>query len=57
MLYDNPASEHKDVPVYFYPKPGSYRPALVLVNDEGYRPEGKTISSDLTEMTEPIAVR
>lgn len=57
MLYDNPASEHKDVPVYFYPKPGSYRPTLVLVNDEGYRPEGKTISSDLAEMTEPIAVR
>ncbi len=54
MLYDSLVSEHKDVPVYFYSKPGEYRPAVLLVNDSGYRPSGETISSDIFEMREPI---
>ena len=57
MTYDSPSSEHKDVPVYFYSKPGDYRPAVLLVNDEGYRPSGKTISSGVFEMREPLAVK
>lgn len=57
MVYDSPKSEHKDVPVYFYSKPGKYRPAVLLVNDEGYRPSGRTIRSDLFEMREVIAVK
>ena len=56
MMYDSSTSEHKDVPVYFYSKPGDYRPAVLLVNDEGYRPSGETISSDIFEMREPITV-
>ncbi len=57
MLYDIPGSEHKDVPVYFYSKPGEYRPAVRLINDTGYRPSNKTISSDLFEMKETIIVK
>lgn len=56
MLYDAPKSTHKDVPTYFYTKPGSYRPAIVLVNDAGWRPDGKTIDSGLVEMARPIVV-
>ena len=56
MLYDSPKSTHRDVPVHFYGKPGSYRPAIVLVNDTGWRPGGRTISSDIVEMASPIVV-
>ena len=56
MLYDAPKSAHKDVPTYFYTKPGSYRPTIVLVNDAGWRPDGKTIDSGLVEMARPIVV-
>lgn len=56
MLYDSPKSTHRNVPTYFYGASGSYRPAIVLVNDAGWRPDGKTISSDLVEMAQPIVV-
>ena len=56
MMYDSPKSEHKDVPVYFYSKPGEYKPAILLVNDGGYRPNGATIPSGVVEMSETIKV-
>ena len=56
MLYDSPKSTHRNVPTYFYGASGSYRPAIVLVNDAGWRPDGKTISSDLVEMAQSIVV-
>lgn len=43
-------------PAYFYPKPGKYRPAVRLINEEGYRPSGKTISSEVFIMKEDINV-
>lgn len=56
MLYDSPKSTHRDVPTYFYGASGSCRPAVVLVNDAGWRPDGKTVSSDLFEMAQPLVV-
>ena len=43
-------------PAYFYSKPGEYTPAVELINDEGYRPSGRTITSGIVEMSEPLKV-
>ncbi|MBQ7543972.1 MAG: C40 family peptidase [Synergistaceae bacterium] len=43
-------------PAYFYSKPGEYTPAVELINDEGYRPSGKTITSGIVGMSEPLKV-
>ncbi len=41
-------------PEYFYTKPGKYTPAVELINETGYRPSGKTITSGIYEMKEPL---
>ncbi len=50
------ARNSEKAPSYFYSKPGKYKPAVQLINDEGFRPSGKIISSDIFEMPETIEV-
>ena len=50
------ARDSEKAPAYFYDKPGRYRPAVRLINDEGFRPSGKTISSEVFVMPEPLNV-
>ena len=50
------ARDSEYAPNYFYENPGKYKPAVQLINDEGYRPSGKTISTDIFEMKEYIIV-
>lgn len=56
MLYDDPDSDHADVPRHRYAAPGRYRSALVLINDAGWRPGGKDIVSDVFVMPEELVV-
>ena len=44
------ARDSEYAPEYFYSKPGKYKPAVELINEEGYRPSGKIISSGIYEM-------
>ena len=43
-------------PEYFYDAPGTYKPAVKLINEKGYRPSGKTISTDIFEMPGNILI-
>ena len=43
-------------PEYFYTKPGKYTPAVELINETGYRPSGKIITSGIYEMNEALNV-
>ncbi len=56
MLYDAPDSAHDAVPRYRYAQPGVYKPALELVNDTGWRPDGKEIRSEVFVLEEGLRV-
>ncbi|MBQ7594096.1 MAG: C40 family peptidase, partial [Synergistaceae bacterium] len=50
------ARDTERAPEYFYAKPGKYTPAVELINETGYRPSGKTITSGIYEMKELLNV-
>ena len=56
MLYGGPDSTSSSIPTWRYTAPGTYAPAIVFINDTGWRPEGKTISSDVFTTTQPITI-
>ena len=49
------ARDSELAPAYFYTTPGKYKPAVQLINDEGYRPSPeKIISSEIFEMPQEL---
>lgn len=56
MLYDDAASEHEAVPRHRYAAPGAYRPAIVLVNETGWRPNGESMRSEVFAMPGEVVV-
>ncbi len=57
MLFSDPETESEKLPRHQYPAPGAYRPAVLFVNDGGWRPDAKTIESGLFVMPEPLVVK
>lgn len=59
MLYESQSSTSGNVPSFTYPSTESgntYYPAVVFINDAGWRPTGETITSDVYVMPVGITV-
>lgn len=56
MLYGAPDSTAPSIPAYRYTTPGSRKPAIVFVNETGWRPRGRVISSDVFTAAQAITI-